>query len=340
MIRRLPLLPTLLVLALLVASVLLLGVAFGDVHLAPTALLRAAAHRLLPSAVADADTYVSQIFDLRLPRVLVAALVGACLAVSGAVLQGVTRNPLADPYTAGVSSGAAVGASLATVFGWAALWHGAGGSLLAFGAAMATLLLVFALSRVGGRVSTAGFLLSGVVVGSFLWSVTTLILYRARQDQTAIFGFLLGRFGDATMAQVALLAPLTLLAVAGFAAAGRGLDAFAFGEEVARGAGIETERFKTGALLGAAFLTAATVSVAGIIGFVGLIAPHAARALVGPVHRGAVPASALLGATLCVLADLLARAVPTGGAELPVGVVIALLGTPFFAVLLRRASGV
>ncbi len=337
--RRYPLVPTLLLLTLLLGVTLLVAVMIGEVSLPPSVILRAVGHRLAPALVGGADPITTGIvFDLRLPRVLLAALVGAALAVAGAVLQGLTRNPLADPYTAGVSSGASVGAGAAILLGIDAVWNGLGGSVLAFVAALLTLALVFSLSRVGGRVHTAGFLLAGVVVGSFLWSITTLLLSLAHTDQNRLLQFLMGRFGEARWVQVGFLFPLTSVGVALFAAAGRGLDAFAFGEETARSVGVDTERFKAGTLALAALLTAASVAVAGIIGFVGLIAPHAARTLVGPPHRGLIPASALIGAILCVVSDLIARtAVP--GIELPVGVVTALIGAPFFAGLLRRQMG-
>jgi iron complex transport system permease protein len=148
----------------------------------------------------------------------------------------------------------------------------------------------------------------------------------------------MGRFNEAEWRFIALLFPLTIFGVVAFTLCGRGLDAFAFGEETARSVGVDTERFKAGTLALSALMTAVSVSVAGIIGFVGLIAPHLARALVGPPHRGLIPASALVGATLCVVADLIARTV-LPGSEIPVGVVTALLGAPFFALLLRRQIG-
>ncbi len=337
--RRLPLAPTLFALALLLFVSLLTAATVGEVALAPGAILHAVGHRIAPALVADADAVTTGIlFDLRLTRVLLAALVGAALAVSGAVLQGLTQNPLADPYTVGVSSGASVGAGVAILLGISSAWNGLGGSVLAFAAALVTMAVVFALSRAGGRVHTAGFLLAGIVVGSFLWSITTLLLSLARNDQKQILDFLMGRFNEAKWADVAILLPLTAAGIGLFTAAGRGLDAFAFGEETARSVGVDTERFKGGTLALSALLTAASVSVAGIIGFVGLIAPHVARALVGPAHRGLIPAVALTGATLCVLSDIVARTV-LPGSEIPVGVVTALLGAPFFALLLRRQIG-
>jgi iron complex transport system permease protein len=196
--------------------------------------------------------------------------------------------------------------------------------------------LVFALARVGGRLHTASFLLAGIVAGSFLWALTTLLLSLRQDTQSQILEWLMGRFSDADLSKVSLLAPVTLLSIVVFALCGRGLDAFSFGEDTARSVGVDVERFKVGVLGLAALVTAAAVSVSGIIGFVGLVVPHLGRRLVGPPHRALVPVAALLGAILAVLADLLARTVLGEGQELPVGVVLALLGAPFFAYLLRR----
>ena len=334
-VSRLPLVPALAALGVLLIAATLLAWMFGDSVTPVPVLLRVAGHQLLPGLVRGGDeTTTAILIDLRLPRILLAAFVGAGLAVAGTVLQGLTQNPLADPYTVGVSSGASAGASLAVVLGLGGL----GETGLAFAASLLTMGLVFAVSRIGGRVHTAGFLLAGIVVGSFLWSVTTLLLSLAGSDQAQILRFLMGRFGEAQWWQVGLLAPLTLAGIGLFTLAGQGLDAFAFGEETARSVGVETERFKAGVLAASALLTAASVAFAGIIGFVGLIAPHIARALVGSPHRGLIAASALTGAILCVLSDLLARTV-LPGQDLPVGVVTALLGAPFFAALLRRQIG-
>jgi iron complex transport system permease protein len=166
----------------------------------------------------------------------------------------------------------------------------------------------------------------------------TLLLSLAQQEQRTILNWLMGRFTDADWSKVALLAPLTLLGTALFVACGRGLDAFSFGEDTARSVGVEVERFKAGILALAALLTAVSVSVSGIIGFVGLVVPHLARGLVGPPHRVLVPVAAILGAILTVLADLLARLI-LRGQEIPVGVVTALIGAPFFCLLLRRQMG-
>jgi iron complex transport system permease protein len=312
-----------------------LGTFIGDQPLPPGKVVQAIVHSILPFVPPADEITTSIIVDVRLPRVLLAALVGASLSVAGVALQGLLGNPLADPYTIGVSSGAAVGAGLATLLGFAAVAGGLGQSGLAFAGALLAMLLVFSLSRIGGRLHTASFLLSGIVAGSFLWAIVTLLLALAREDQRTILLFLMGRFSDAQWPQVYLLFPVFVVSVVLFQRAGRSLDAFAFGEDIARSLGVEVERFKIGILALSALCTAVTVSVSGIIGFVGLIVPHLARSLVGPPHRGVIPVAALLGASLLILADILARTIRPGE-ELPVGVITALLGAPFFLVLLRR----
>ncbi len=334
--RRLPAAPTIAALVVLLVVTVAVAASVGDVHLGVGDVVRAVLHHALPHAVPPASDLATVIvWDLRLPRVVLAALVGASLSVAGVALQGMIGNPLADPYTVGVSSGAAVGAGAALLLGWGTAWGGLALTGSAFACALLTMLLVFTLARTGGRLSVTGFLLAGVVAGSFLWSVMTLLLALAGQEQRVILSWLMGRFWDADWPKVALLAPITIGGTIAFALCGRGLDAFAFGEDTARSVGVSVERFKTGIFGLAALVTAVSVSVSGIIGFVGLVVPHTARALVGPPHRALVPVAALLGAILTVLADLLARTVRPGE-ELPVGVVTALLGAPVFCLLLRR----
>ncbi len=333
--RRLPAGPTMVVLGLLLLAALVTGASLGEVSLSPAAVARAVLHPVFPFVPPADELTAGIVWDLRLPRVLLAALVGATLSIAGVSLQGLLGNPLADPYTIGVSSGAAVGAGAAILLGLGAAWAGLALPMMAFGAALLTMLLVFSLARVGGTLHTASFLLAGIIAGSFLWALMTLLLSLAQQEQRTILNWLMGRFTDADWPKIALIAPLTLLGTALFTVCGRGLDAFSFGEDTARSVGVEVERFKAGILALAALLTAASVSVSGIIGFVGLVVPHLARGLVGPPHRALVPVAALLGAALTVLADLLARLV-LQGQEIPVGVVTALVGAPFFCLLLRR----
>lgn len=336
-VRRLPVLPMVVILILLFAASLVGGALVGE-PLAAGAVARAILHPILPFVPPADDVTAGIVLELRLPRLLTAALVGAMLSVAGVVLQSILANPLADPYTIGVSSGAAVGAGLALLLGIGAAAGGFGLAICSFLTAVLSLALVFALARVGGRLHPGSFLLAGIVAGSFLWSVTTLLLTLAGQEQQALLRFLMGRFTEANWNSVLFLAALVLPGGLYFLLHARALDGFAFGEEVARSIGIEVERFKTVTLLLCALLTSAAVSVSGIIGFVGLVVPHLSRALVGPPHRGSLPVALLLGAILTVLADILARTVRPGE-ELPVGIITALLGSPFFLLLLRRTIG-
>lgn len=351
-VRRLPLVPTLVaLLTLFVGSVALASVLGGAAFPLPV-VARAFGHHVTPRFVTapvrmpspldktqileSAD--ISDILWQRVPRICLAALVGASLAVAGAALQGILGNPLADPYTVGVSSGASVGAGAAFLLGIDGALNGFALPLCAFFAALLTILLVFGISRIGGKLQTTGFLLAGIVVGSFLWSVTTLLLSLNAQTQRPILNFLMGQFDRADWQSVHLLALFSGLCFAAFYAMNKGLDAFSFGEDTARSVGVSVERFKAGTLALAALLTAVSVSVSGIVGFVGLVVPHLARSLVGPAHRSVLPVSAVMGATLAVCADLLARTLRPGE-EIPVGVITALLGAPFFCVLLRRQMG-
>lgn len=302
------------------------GVALGETKLGGGHLFRA-----LLAGPTNGDPIL---WAIRLPRVALAALVGAALASAGTSLQGLTGNALADPFLLGAASGAAVGAGGAILFGLSGtLWLPA----LAFVGALLATGLTLLLARSGGR-GSAALLLAGVVCGTFLSALTNLLLALARQDQSRVLGWLLGWLGDAEWWQVAALAAVVLPCVFVLSRLGPGLDALSFGEETARAVGIDVERLGRLTLVLCALLTATAVAFSGVIGFIGLVTPHAIRALVGPPHRAAIPLSALLGASLLTLADLLSRAaVP--GQSLPLGVVTALLGAPIFAFLLRRQAG-
>lgn len=277
------------------------------------------------------------VWSARLPRILAAALVGAALAVAGVGLQGLTGNPLADPYLVGVASGASVGVGVGVLVGIVDLPGQPLLSLLALACALLATGLVFALSRSERQLSLSGFLLAGVVVGTFLSAIVNLLLTLAGQQQSQILQKLLGylELTDRDWPQIAVLAVVTIFGTFVMARCGKGLDAMAFGEATARSVGVEVERFKLGVLALIALLTASAVAVSGVIGFVGLVVPHLARALIGPPHRPLVPVSALLGAALLVLADQLSRSV-LPDKLLPIGVITAILGAPFFAFLLRR----
>ncbi|MCC6731358.1 MAG: iron ABC transporter permease [Chthonomonadales bacterium] len=275
------------------------------------------------------------VWQVRLPRAASAALVGALLGMAGVALQGLLMNPLADPYTVGVSSGAAVGAALAEVTGFAALWLGFGGVGVAFATALAAVTLVYALARIGGRVSVHTFLLAGVVVGTFLWSLIPLLMVLAdrAEDLQRVFFYLIGTLQGADWLRVGMLAPFAAASALLLGLWSRDLNLMTLGEETALHLGVSVESFKRRVLLVGSLATAAAVSVAGIIGFVGLVVPHVARRVVGPDHRALMPVAALLGAALLVAADMLVRVWLN---DMPVGVVTAILGAPVFCLLLRR----
>lgn len=273
--------------------------------------------------------------QLRLPRVVLAAVVGAGLAVSGTVFQALFRNPMADPAIIGVSSGAALGAIAVILAGGAAFAGGLGISAAAFAAALMTAVLVYRLARVGPAVQVATLLLAGVAVAAVISAVISLVMSLSGSQVRAIYFWLLGGLGEEGWHAVLASGPLVAVGIGLAVLASGDLNLTALGEERAAQLGLDVERFKRTMLAAGSLLAAAAVSVAGVIGFVGLMTPHILRLVVGPDHRRLLPASALGGASFMILADLLARAV-IRPQEIPVGAVTALVGGPFFVWLLRR----
>jgi len=281
------------------------------------------------------ETVDAIVWQVRMPRVATAALIGGLLALAGVALQGLLMNPLADPYTVGASSGAAVGAAAAEVAGIGALAGGLAGAATAFVAAVGASALVYALARVGGRVSVQTFLLAGVVVGTMLWSLIPLLMVLAGRgdDIQRIYFYLIGSLQGADWSRVALLTPFAVACMLVLWATSRELDLMTLGEESAHHLGVPIEAFKRLVLAVGALATAAAVSVGGIIGFVGLVVPHVARRFVGPEHRRLVPVAALAGAVLLVASDTVVRVWLN---DMPVGVVTAIVGAPVFCTLIRR----
>ena len=313
-----------------------LAAGLGSVHYPPAVVWGALRHG--PSGTAPEDMIL---WSLRLPRILLAALVGASLAAAGVAFQSLLRNDLADPYIVGVSAGASVGAEAVLLrAGGATAWAGFGAPLAAFGSALAAMVVVYLLARRGGRVLVTSLLLAGVVVSAFLGGVSTLMLQLGPpQDAMHVLGRLLGSLQDATLAQSGILSVFLVAGLLALRGEARAMNLFALGEESAQQLGVETERFKAVLIVTGSLLTAATVAFAGIIGFVGLMVPHMARRLAGtPDHRRILLPAALGGALLMVWADTLARSVMPDGRELPVGIITAFLGAPFFCFLLRRQS--
>ena len=272
---------------------------------------------------------------LRLPRVLLAALVGAGLGAAGAALQGATRNRLAEPYLLGVSGGAAVGAVLATALHAPAALV----PIAAFGGALCAVALTLLVARAsGGRGDTRVVLMAGVVVGAFANSVIMVAL--ANADASAVRGalwWMMGSVAEANWMQVRALALFVVIGVGALIALGRAIDVLALGDDTAAGLGVDVARVSLGVYVAGALLAAGTVSAAGLVGFVGLLVPHLVRLAGARTHRVIIGAAALAGATLVVCADLIAR-VALPPAELPLGAVTALIGVPFFLALLRRLA--
>ncbi|MGO1598033.1 MAG: FecCD family ABC transporter permease, partial [Brachybacterium sp.] len=316
----------------LLALSLLLCVGIGPVPLSPALTLQVMAHHLgLPVAAPAEPAAEAIIWSVRMPRVLMGAAVGACLAISGAALQAMVRNLLADPYILGVSGGASTGAAAAILFGVGAALGEYAQSVLAFVGALAAALLVFVIARSNGRVTSLRLLLSGVAVGYALSAVTSLLIFSsdsAEGSRSVMFWML----GSLSLGQwnaflvIALVAGLVGTVV--LTARAPLLDALAAGDGIAHGLGISPDRARIGLLVVVSLCTAAAVAGAGAIGFVGLVIPHLARRLVGSRHRVAIPASALLGAGFLVWADVVARLV-MAPRELPIGVITAAVGAPF-----------
>jgi len=319
----------------LLAVAMVAGVAAGSVFVPPGDTLAILAHRLLGLDLPATWTAAQEtiVFELRLPRVLTAGVVGAGLAVAGATFQGVLRNPLADPYVLGTASGAALGAAVAVIvpvravvleFG---LLHG-----LAFVGALGAVWLVYRLSRVGGHGQMTSLLLTGYAVGSLLAAGLAMAMFLSGTNLRLIFSYLLGGFEAASWLRFATALPLVAGASTLILLRARSLNGFLLGEEAAAHLGVDVRRERA-ILLGLASLaTAAAVTVSGLIGFVGLVAPHVVRLAVGPNARLVLPLAAIFGAILMVVADLAARL----AGEIPVGVVTAVIGAPFFLALLRQ----
>ena len=326
---RLPAALLLPALVVLLTAAVALALSLGTVSLGP-ALWQALAGR-------GDDVAATALLELRLPRVLLAVLIGAALAESGATMQALFRNPLAEPGLVGVSAGSALAAAI--VYTRIGVDNPAGPWLLplaAFAGGLATAALVVRLASTDGQPRLVTLLLAGTAVNAFVAAIVGLLATRA--DDPGLRGFTLwmyGNLGRAGWSEIAIAGPVLLLIALWLPREARGLDALLLGEAEARHLGIDVERLKRRTLLLAVLATAAAVSLAGIIGFVGLIVPHALRLVAGPGHRLLLPASALLGASLLTLADLAARTVASP-AEWPVGALTSALGAPFFLALLLR----
>ncbi|MBS7540979.1 FecCD family ABC transporter permease [Ancylobacter lacus] len=333
----------------LLGLAVLASLAIGPVTLPAGRVLEVLAAALRGASLAGVRDAVI-VLDIRLPRTLLGALVGAAIALGGAVMQGLFRNPLADPALIGVSNGAALAAVMWIVLGAPVLdglaaahlpaaLAGAGLPACAFLGALAATFALYAIATRDGRTSVATLLFAGIAVGALSGAGTGVMVFLASDQQLRDFTFwTFGSLGGATWAKVAAGLPFLLFMLAAALPLARPLDALALGEAEAFHIGVDVQRTKRLAIAGVAAAVGAAVAMAGVIGFVGLVVPHLVRMMMGPGHRALLPASALLGGALLLGADVAARTL-VAPAELPLGVVTAAFGAPFFlALLLRRRA--
>ncbi len=323
---------------LLLALALLLSVAVGSVFIPPAALLAVLQAQLAGVDVAgDLRPFQTILFSLRLPRTALMAITGAALAGSGAAYQGLFRNPLADPYLIGVASGAGLGAVLAMTLPFVKSLLGLMAvPMAAFLGAMLTVLVVYRLARVGQALPVTNLILAGVAVSSFATALTSFLMITSTGELRRAVVWLLGGSNMSGWLPVLAELPYVLLSLVVLLTMGHGLNVMQVGDEQAQQLGLPVDRVRFGVILSASLATAAAVSFAGIIGFVGLIVPHVVRLVWGVDYRRILPLSVICGAALLLFADVLARVV-MAPQEIPVGIVTSLAGAPFFLWVLRRA---
>ncbi|MER5440577.1 iron ABC transporter permease [Streptomyces sp. NPDC002790] len=322
-------------LALALVVLALASAGIGAYEIAPGDILGSVQHRLGLGGAALDRVGESVLWNVRLPRVVLALLVGASLGCAGALMQGVFGNPLAEPGVIGISSGAAVGAVACIALGlnFFGTWTI---TACAFVSGLATVLIVYVMSRSGGRTEVVTLILTGIAVNAFAGALIGLFLsYADAAAVNQITFWQLGSLAQATWPKVLAVLPCAAVGLLVAPLYARKLDLLSLGERPARHLGVDVEKLRITLILVIALLTAAAVAVSGVIGFVGLVVPHLLRMLAGPGHRFLVPGSALGGAAVLVAADLAARTV-AAPAELPIGVLTALTGSPFFFWLLRR----
>ncbi len=325
----------------LLGVAVLAGVSIGAVGLSPAGILSSILHRAglhvgNPLSAMDAGI----LFDLRLPRVVLAALVGGMLAIAGASYQGVFRNPLADPYLLGAAAGAGLGATVVIAYSPKGIGPVAALPMAAFVGALVGVGLSYTLGSVAARQGggSATLLLAGVAVTAFLTAIQTVVQQANSESLRQVYSWILGQLGTGHWDEVWLVLPYMGASTAVLLFAGRALDVLSVGDDEASTLGVHPRRVRFVVLLAASLGTASAVAVSGLIGFVGLVIPHVVRRLAGGSYRTVLPVSLLAGGAFLVLADLVARTLVAPG-ELPIGVVTAFVGAPFFAALLRLGGG-
>ncbi|MET1073329.1 MAG: iron ABC transporter permease [Umezawaea sp.] len=326
------------VLAVGLVGITALAVGVGTVDV-PVGRVAAVVWGHLRGDTAGLDPLTDQIvWEFRTPRVLLAALAGSGLSVAGVCLQTLVRNPLADPYLFGVSAGASLGAVIALTSG-VGLVAGLGVAGAAFAGSLVSLVVVFAMAQRGGRLIGGSLVLAGVAVAYLGTAVTSYLQLQANPAELrGVMFWMLGSVAGASWDDLGVVVVATAVTATWLTTQGRSMNALSVGDDTAAGLGVDVHRLRVLLLVAASLLTAAVVSVAGGIGFVGLIVPHAVRLVVGPDHRRVIPVSLLAGAVFLVLVDLVTRTVDRPN-EMPIGIFTAALGAPFFLVLLRKRKG-
>lgn len=321
-------------LGVLLVIVSLIAMLVGPSHVGTTSLLKGIFPGAFDGGIVLPEMDKTILFSIRLPRIIFAGLVGAALAAAGVVFQGLLRNPLADPYILGISGGSAVGAIIAIVTGVSALPFGT--PVLSFMGALFTIIMVYGIARTNKELQSNTLLLAGVIVNAFFSAVIMFLV--SVSSNTNLHSIMFWLMGDLSLVVGDDIPVIALFLMVGFAVIytyARHLNLIVTGEETAMQLGVDVEKTKKILFLVASLVTAAAVSVSGIIGFVGLIIPHIMRMLLGSDHRLLLPASLLFGASFLIVADTVARTI-MAPAELPVGVITALCGAPYFIYLLRR----
>lgn len=324
--RRSPYLPSFLILALAI----LLSIAIGSVFISPAEIWNTLTGQ-------GAETSFAILWKIRLPRTALVLLTGAGLGISGASYQGLFRNPLADPYLIGVASGAGLGAVIAMSFEWPySFWGLFVVPLAAFATALLTVGFVYMMARIGHMVPTTNLILAGVAVSSFATSLTSFLMLRSTDEMRRALGWLLGGSIQNGWTSILAILPFIVIGVGVLLASGHALNLLQFGDDQAQQLGLNVTRTRTIILVAASLVTATAVSFSGIIGFIGLIVPHLMRMWIGADYRRLLPLSLISGASVLLFADIISRLV-LAPQEIPVGIVTAIAGAPFFLWVLRRS---
>ncbi len=313
---------------------LIFAIAVGSVYVAPQEILAIISHKIFGAVLPESikETTISIIWSLRLPRTILAFVVGAALSVSGAIMQSVLKNPLASSFTLGVSSGASLGAGVVILYGFSIPFLGMMSlPVMGFIFGLGTIFFaIFFASRIDGRLDSNTIILTGMVISLFTNAIVTVMSAMSREQVQRLIFWQMGSFALKDWSSIIILSPIILVGIVVSTRFCRELDILTFGEEQAKTIGVNTNQVKWTLLVVAAAMTGSAISFVGVIGFVDLVAPHIVRKIFGSLHRYVLPMSAVFGGTFMVVCDLVARTIVTRQ-ELPVGAVTALIGAPFFA---------